>query len=225
MANRFYPGLGALPETLETQAPGRASPKTREEGLAQLREEFRPRPIVDALGPLGRLALGLPMYTSPDQKMLEQRRQMDEITSGVPLDIPITLEDVFAHRAYSEAAPKLGPSASGRAEASPTDTQMLGGLLGRFAPFVFRDIGRSPAAGEMPVLQGRLRNFPLDIEAQKEQAPELENMIPPVGFKNQAPMPILPGVVRDPNMPIFKELYPFGIFGSDYTSRAPEEYR
>jgi hypothetical protein len=200
MPQKFYPGLGLLPETLETRPPGLPSRGLREEGLRGLREELTSRPVEGVLGPIARLALGLPMYSDPQDKMNAQLEMMDRISQVQPSGEwrkwrPV--EERIAERMYGQLPSVLGPSASGEAVAVPSDRAMgmsvISGGAGRIPGWF---LGMGPSRGQMPFV----------ATEDMGDEPTAESMFPEytgTGMRRMPPpaIPMMPNIWYPPPEP------------------------
>lgn len=139
----LYPGLGPLPEPLGMPpAGGNVGPGTRDAGMELLKSIFTPPTLQEEeyrrlrehyFGPMRRSveeAMGAPVpkRTVPE-RMADQRAQTEKdyyaVSSGQP-DRPYT---TAAQSEYAKNAPELPESASGKAEATPSDQTMLARMM------------------------------------------------------------------------------------------------
>ena len=169
---KLYPGLGPLPEALGMMSSmGGVGAGTREAGLEMLRRGGGTVPS------LGEVLFG---FEDP-------RRKLESAYYGVPMPNDATMDMTPEQMLYTltKDRPNLGPSASGRAEATPSDATMAEALTGRSIANFMRgtfnpDVRRKLFQGAMeplPHMAGQLQGEELRRDIGK---PTLENMIPQV---------------------------------------------
>jgi hypothetical protein len=169
---KLYPGLGPLPEALGmSPLVGGVGAGTRERGRELLGRGERGVPT------LGEVLFG---FEDP-------RRKLESAYYGVPMPnsamVDMTPEQMLYE--YSRGRPNLGPGASGRVEATPSDATMAEALTGRsignFMRGTFNPDVRSKlfqgAMEPLPHMAGQLQGEEFRRDIGK---PTLENMIPQI---------------------------------------------
>lgn len=223
----LYPGLGPLPETLNTpQYPGTAGPGLRDEGLELLKSMFTPPTLQEQeyrrlrehyMGPMRRSveeAMGAPVpkRTVPE-RMANQRAQTEKDYYAAPVGEPDRPYTTAAQSEYAKNAPKLPESASGQAVPTPTDETMARRMMDAMGGIGLGMIGRGFSMGGTPAeiamtyfLRSRRNpenlNPTLQSEANKQSGPSAESLVNEVGPGSKTGQHTLQQIIPNVTPPI-----------------------